>query len=218
VPRAAQRRQTSARRSAIATHNTALEALTLRSRGVPYDEIAVRLSLPESEVRLLVAARLEAERGVRTTSRVEARALAQRRAEVALGAVMPMVADGDLFAVDRMLKLNDQLIRLGELPDVRPDVVPSASYEDDAMTFIRRALAQAQRADLSDLTLPELLKAIGPLLDRLERKDNDGPQDERLARITHLLETARARGVGVAPEGATDVEPDGVQEEGDAGL
>lgn len=205
--------------TALAKRTQALEAVSLRARGVPYAEIASRLGVNEDEIRMLVTLQLEAERGVPSTSRLEGRALAIRRAELALNAIWEEVESGNLLAIDRYIKLNDQLTRLHELPAVRVESTPSVDYEDDAMQFIRKALAQAAHADVSEMTLPEILKAVGPLLDRLERKDeNKAPPDERLARINHLLDTARARRAGAPSEGTSDALSDGVQEEGDEGL
>lgn len=196
----------------------AIEVTNHRAAGKDWEEISLLVGRPPEEVRALAFAYLEADMVSPAPARLEARHLARLRLERAVKAIMQDVDDGNLFAIDRLVKITDQLVKLSELPAIRPEGESSGDLETDLLALVERAVAQANVSDLNDVSLTQLIGAIGPLLDRLNKRESDDLKDDRLARIDHLLNTARTRRASFVGKSTPDVEPDGVQEEGNAGV
>lgn len=214
----------SSRRSAVtASRLLALEALGLRRAGISWPEAADRLSEDEGRLRAAVFEYLAEGTTSSAAERLEARALVAERLDLALQPVLEQAASGNLKAVDRLLAIHKQQLELSELPRVRPEGRPDASVADSLQTLVQRVASQAASADLNDASLPQLLVALGPLLDRLNAQKEqpdvlDATESDRLRRIAHLLDSARARGAGAPASGEADDGLHGVQEEDDAGL
>jgi predicted transcriptional regulator len=87
-------------------------ALRLRKEGYSYRDIAKELGVSDDTARNDVLEGLNASRWIKDEEALEVREMAKARNHDAIKAIYDAVLDGDLGAIDRLIKLNDQLLNM----------------------------------------------------------------------------------------------------------
>lgn len=88
----------------------AIEALRMRKEGLSYQSIGDLLGVSDDTARRDVLGALKQLEWVRNEEALEVRHMVMERDNDAIRAIYERVIDGDLLAIDRMVKLNDQLL------------------------------------------------------------------------------------------------------------
>lgn len=199
-----------------------LEIMARRREGLSWEQIADAMGLSYDTVRAIAIDHLYASQPSTPAERLELRARIAERLTILTDSLLETAMTGDLNATDRLLKAQEQQLRVSELPVVRPSHAEGPESIADSVDLLARRTAQAAaNADLSEIPLTTLLSLVGPLVDRTKERTKDIRDDEdadRLRRIASILDAGRTRRAGAAPPEPTDDESDEVQDEDDERL
>jgi len=109
------------------------EALTLRIKGLSFEDIGAKLGIARSTAHGYVIEALEQRAAENAEKAAELRELESERMDAAIKSIYPKVEKGDLAAIDRLVRLADRRARFYGLDAPKRHHVTGGMLPDDVL-------------------------------------------------------------------------------------